>query len=292
MRKFFLLAALVASFVVTKTASAVQYGDLYSVEWCPCNPEEQYNDQGSVVLGKTVMCPCDSMYDGYNSTMEKDLRKLQHKTKKTLEKARNFKYYVGVDYNKSQVDTAEGNLIFNDIRFTDVNGLEIPAALTIDHQDNIGFVIGTRPHSNLGIEAFYNRAYSKNEVTQLDTTSIGHPDRHLVNSFVTQYQAFGIDILGYLPVTDYFDFIAFVGMGQYMLDNEATFTVNYLEDGKPDDVMNYDFSEDKLAWRIGAGIQFNIARGLVLRSMYRYIKLNTDTINAFHEYSIGLRFLF
>lgn len=276
-------------------AQAVAYGDLYNVEWCPCNPEESYDARGSVVLGKTVMCPCSAMYDGYKSTMEKDLRKLQYDTKKALQKAQNFKYYVGIDYNKSQVDTSKQNIVFDHLIFSDVGGLNIPAGLMMDHQDNIGLVIGTRPHSNLGIEAFYNRAYSKNIVTQIDNSTVNNSDYHMVNTFVTKYQAFGVDVLGYLPVTDYFDFIAFVGMGQYMLDNSARVEINYLEGSPGTSAVNeasFDFSEDKLAWRIGGGVQFNIARGLVLRSMYRYIKLKADSINAFQEYSIGVRFLF
>lgn len=295
MKKLLFFAAAFLLLARTGSAFAQAYGDLYNVEWCPCNPEEQYDAKGSVVLGKTVMCPCNAMYDGYKSTLEKDMRKLEYNTKKTLRKAQNFKYYVGVDYNKSQVDTAKNNIVFDNLIFSDVGGIGLPAGLMVDHQDNIGLVIGTRPHSNLGIEAFYNRAYSKNEITQIDNRTVNNSDYHMVNTFVTKYQAFGVDVLGYLPVTDYFDFIAFVGLGQYMLDNSAKMSINYLEGsvGTPAvDEASFDFSEDKLAWRIGGGIQFNIARGLVLRTMYRYIKLKTDSINAFQEYSIGVRFLF
>lgn len=295
MKKLLFFAAAFLLLARTGSAFAQAYGDLYNVEWCPCNPEEQYDAKGSVVLGKTVMCPCNAMYDGYKSTLEKDMRKLEYNTKKTLRKAQNFKYYVGVDYNKSQVDTAKNNIVFDNLIFSDVGGIGLPAGLMVDHQDNIGLVIGTRPHSNLGIEAFYNRAYSKNEITQIDNRTVNNSDYHMVNTFVTKYQAFGVDVLGYLPVTDYFDFIAFVGLGQYMLDNSAKMEINYLE-GSPGtpavDDVSFDFSEDKLAWRIGGGIQFNIARGLVLRTMYRYIKLKTDSINSFQEYSIGVRFLF
>ena len=51
-----MLAVLVAVFGAVP-AFAIQYGDLYNVEWCPCNPDDQYDANGSVVLGKTVMCP-------------------------------------------------------------------------------------------------------------------------------------------------------------------------------------------------------------------------------------------
>lgn len=271
---------------------AVSYGDLYDIEWCPCNPEERYDANGSVVLGKTVMCPCDSMYDGYKSTMEKDLRKLQHKTKQNIQKARNFKYYVGLDYNKSQINTGKNNINFNNEAFTNVNGIDVPAGLMLDHQDNIGIVIGTRPHSNLGIEAFYNRAYSKNTATQIINGEIGSEYHHMVGTFTTKYQAFGIDVLGYLPVTDYFDFIGFIGLGQYQFDNEAEFEARYLDQEGVVGRFSYDFSEDSLGWRVGGGIQFNIARGLVLRAMYRYIKIKTDAVNSLQEYSVGIRFLF
>ncbi len=278
-----------------KVAAATSYGDLYNVEWCPCNPEERYDANGSVVLGKTVMCPCSSMYDGYKSTLEKDVRKLQHDAKKAITKAQNFKYYVGFDYNKSQLSSGNGSVTFDDFKFADVKGLSVQSDLMLDNQDNIGIVIGTRPNANLGIEAFYNRSYSKNVVTQIDNTAVNNPDYHMVNTYVSKYQAFGIDVLGYMPVTDYFDFIAFVGLGQYKFDNTATFNVNYLE-GSPGtpavDSSSYDFSESKLAWRLGGGIQFNIARGIVLRSMYRFIKLNSDNINYLQEFSVGIRFLF
>lgn len=295
MKKFSFIIAVALISGWAGSATAVSYGDLYDVEWCPCDQEEHYDANGSVVLGKTVMCPCDSLYDGFKSSLEKDARKLQHQTKKTIQKAQNFKYYVGFDYNKSQVNTGKNNIKFDNLIFSDVGGLSVPAGLMIDHQDNIGIVIGTRPHTNLGIEAFYNRAYSKNVITQIDNKTVNNTDYHMVNTFVTKYQAYGVDVLGYLPVTDYFDFIAFVGLAEYRFDNKATFEINYLEGGTGNpavDSASYSFGDNKLAWRIGGGVQFNIARGLVLRSMYRFIKLKTDTVNYFQEYSIGLRFLF
>ncbi len=295
MNKFSYALATLLIMGLVKVATATSYGDLYNVEWCPCNPEERYDANGSVVLGKTVMCPCSSMYDGYKATLEKDVRNLQHKAKQAITKAQNFKYYVGLDYNKSQLNAGKGNLNFNNFKFADVNGFNVSPDLALDNQDNIGIVIGTRPHANLGIEAFYNRSYSKNEVTQINNSVLNNTDYHMVGTYVSKYQAFGIDILGYMPVTDYFDFIAFVGLGQYMFDNEAKFDINYLEGsaGIPVvDTSSYDFDETKLAWRIGGGIQFNIARGLVLRSMYRFIKLNSDTVDYLQEFSIGVRFLF
>lgn len=276
---------------IARISLAVEYGDLYGVDWCPCNPDERYDDKGSVVLGKTVMCPCDSMYDGYGASMEKDVRKIQQKTKHAVERASNYKYYVGVDYNKSQLNFSGNSINFDDLTIINVGGVSIPSSELIDEQDNIGIVFGVRPHRNLGIEAFYNRSYNKNTITRLDQGIVGAKDYHMVETFVSQYQAFGVDLLGYLPVTEYFDFIAFVGVGQYFFDNEASFEARYLDDNTVDS-FSQDFDENKLAWRIGGGIQFNIARGVILRSMYRFIKLKTETIDYLQEFSVGIRFLF
>ena len=108
----FVIACVLLLFRISQ-ASAQSYGDLYDVEWCPCNPEERYDANGSVVLGKTVMCPCSAMYDGYGKTIEKDLRKIQHKAERAIETARNFKYYVGFDYNKTQTDTTNNKIKFD-----------------------------------------------------------------------------------------------------------------------------------------------------------------------------------
>jgi opacity protein-like surface antigen len=60
----------------------------------------------------------------------------------------------------------------------------------------------------------------------------------------------------------------------------------------PVDVTRFNFDENKLAWRLGGGIQINIARAIMLRGMYRLIKLQTDTVNYFQEFSVGVNFLF
>lgn len=278
----------------SNAAHASEYGDLYNVKWCPCNPDEQYNSQGSVVLGRTIMCPCDSMYDGYGRSFEKDMRSAQEKVERAVDKARAYKYYVGVEYNKSQVETNKKTINFNDPVFSPVNGINVPSSQMVDHQDNIGVVLGFRPHKNFGFEAFYNRSYSKNEVTQYDNVSISATDYHLINTYITKYQAFGVDLVGYLPVTQFFDFVAMVGIGKYKFDNQARFEARYLEGGTNSAVYNthYSFDEDEWGYRVGGGVQFNIMNGVALRLMYKYINIDSNTIHYLQEYSASLRFLF
>lgn len=292
MKKFFWAALAAVLLTRAQSARAVAYGDLYDIQWCPCNIEEAYNANGSVVLGKTVMCPCDSLYNGYKRTLEKDVRKVQDAAQKTIKTASHFKYYIGVDFNKSHLENTKQPVNFDNLPFAPTTGFDVPADTMINSNNNIGIVIGTRPGPNFGIEAFYNRTYKKNTTTQYDNQILGSTEYHVIGTYVSSYQAFGVDLIGYLPVTDYFDFLAFVGLGQYMFDNSADFEVRHLEGTEVVDRFDSNFDERKLAWRVGGGFQFNIARGIVLRSMYRFIKVKTDTIRNMQEWSVGVRFLF
>ena len=290
MKKTF-VCFLLMLFMSISRVYAAEYGDLYNIKWCPCNPDEQFNSKGSVVLGRTVMCPCDAMYDGYGRTFEKDVRKVQDKAEHAVDKMKQYRYYVGFEYNKSQVETSRNKISFNDVIFHDVNGIKTDSGEMIDHQDNIGVILGFRPHKNFGFEAFYNRSYNKNEVTQYDAVSVGVPGYHMINSYTSEYQAFGIDLIGYMPITQYFDIVAMAGLGKYKFKNKATFEARNLE-GAAEYSVSYDFSENKMAYRVGGGVQFNIASGVVLRLMYKYINVNSDTIKYLQEYSVSLRFLF
>ena len=292
---FFLLAYII------KPAFAVSYGDLYGIEWCPCNPENELSGQGSVVLGQVVMCPCDSMYDGYGRTFGKDIQKVKEVTQKIIRKASEYKYYIGVEYNKTTAETTEDILSFNpDNKFsTDVS---VAANDIFDDQDTLGIVIGTRPHPNIGIEAFYNRSIKDNENVRYDKKALAtgadpFAVYHLMNTYVTKYQAFGVDVIGYMPVTDFIDIVAFVGLGQYYFDNEVKHEVAEVLGGSGSgapyiDSLTSDFSEDTIAWRVGGGVQINVGRGVVLRGTYRYISINSETIKNLQEFSVGLRFVF
>ena len=82
MNKIWLLSGAAALSLLASPAVAEDdlpaYGDLYNVEWCPCNPEEPFDADGSVVLGKTVMCPCDGLYSGYKKGFDEDIRDIKN----------------------------------------------------------------------------------------------------------------------------------------------------------------------------------------------------------------------
>lgn len=75
MKKQWLISCAALAVLAAGPAAAaereVAYGDLYNVQWCPCNPEEPFDADGAVVQGKTVMCPCDGMYSGFKRALMK-----------------------------------------------------------------------------------------------------------------------------------------------------------------------------------------------------------------------------
>jgi opacity protein-like surface antigen len=177
----------------------------------------------------------------------------------------NYTYYIGVDYNKANIKTKHEKLIFGD------SNKSIEANELIDDlDDNISAVLGMRPHPNMGIEAFYNRVAKKNEVEKGNTT------------YSAKYHAFGVDLIGYLPVTNYLDFVAVAGIGQYYFESSASY---------PDAAAEDAFGRT-LAFRAGAGLQINLRSGLIIRSMYRYVHIDNMNIQILQEFSLGVRIAF
>ena len=288
--------------LVIKPCFAASYGGLYDVEWCPCDPEERFDEQGSVVLGKTVMCPCSAMYKGYG----KESKKGYTPKSKPVNNARgddpyysdysdysayeDYTYYIGVEYNKINIKSKNEDLI---IAGHDAAGFHEKMIstdkLVDDLDDSFGVVLGMRPHQNMGIELFYNRSIQKNDVKD-------GPD-----TYVSKYHAFGVDLIGYLPVTNYFDFIAFAGLGQYYFENSVIYEgiIGYKENKDADDgkepisgLVKDDAFGRTFAWRLGLGFQFNLGNGVIIRSMYRYVHIDNMNIQKLQEYSVGLRFAF
>lgn len=291
MKKVFIACGLFLLMMSSFDATATEYGDLYNVKWCPCNPDDKFSNGNPVVMGSAVMCPCDAIYDGYGRSFMKDIKKVKDKTDNVVNRIRAFKYYIGFEYNKSQVENSSKSINFSDGAFLGSDGVDIPASQMIDHHDNIGVVLGFRPHKNFGFEAFYNTSYNDNEVTQVIKNIGGNSNYHSINSYTSKYQAFGIDLIGYIPATRFFDFVAFVGIGKYKFENTARFNVRYMGLNTVSS-ETYSFDEDELGYRAGGGIQFNIANGVALRLMYKYINIKTQTIRYLQEYSASLRFLF
>ncbi len=293
MKKFIVLLGVAVLFNTAQVLAAdtPSYGSLYNIEWCPCNPEEPFDEKGSVVMGKTIMCPCNSLYSGYKKGFDEDIRDIKRAANNQLRKLNYFKYYVGFDYNIAKQSASSSDLTFDDIRFAD-SPISINTNGIIDDQDNISFVLGARVNKYWGLEAFYQMSYKDNKVSQVDQRVINNPDYYTINDYLTKYKAYGVDFVGYLPMSQFFDFLASVGVAQYKFENSATFGVFHIDNTDLDAIINQNFNDDKIGWRFAVGGQLNIAEGVALRAMYRYITLGGDVVDDMKEFSFGVRFLF
>lgn len=267
------------------------YGDLYNVEWCPCNPEEPFDASGSVVMGKTVMCPCNGLYSGYKKGFDQDMREIKTAANNQIRKLNYFKYYLGMDYNLGKTSTGSKDVVFDDLIFA-TGPIDVKPEDIMDDQDSLSFVAGARISKYWGLEVFYQQSTDDNTATQVDSNTLNHSAYHLMNDYTTSFTAYGLDLNGYIPVSPYFDIVGAVGMAQYNFKNEAVFTAYYVDGTTPRNVVKKNFDEDSLGYRAAIGAQLNIADGVALRAMYRYIYLGGDLVDNLNEFSLGLRFLF
>lgn len=272
-------------------ADAPAYGSLYNIEWCPCNPEEPFDENGSVVMGKTIMCPCDSLFSGYKKGLKEDIRDFKRAANNQLRRLNYFKYYVGFDYNIAKQSSASSDLVFDDIHFAH-SPVNINTDGIVDDQDSLSFVLGARVSKYWGLEAFYETSYKDNTTSQIDQTTVNNPDYYMMNDYLTNYHAFGLDVIGYVPLSQYFDLLASVGVAQYRFENSATFSIYYVDSSTGDAIITQNFNENKFGWRVAAGGQLNIAEGVALRAMYRYVSVGGKLIDDMKELSFGVRFLF
>lgn len=292
-RALYVLAGvcLLAAVPQARAEEPAAYGDLYNVEWCPCNPEEPFDANGSVVLGRTVMCPCNGLYSGYKKGFEQDMRELKNAANAQLRKLNYFKYYLGLDYNIGSMSAGSKDVAFDDLILA-AGPINVKPDDVLDDQDSLSFVAGARISKYWGLEAFYQQSYDDNTKTSVDTVTLNNPYYHLMNDYTTSFKAYGLDLIGYAPVSPYFDFVGSLGLAQYKFENKALFTSYYVDHTNPADVVKRNFDEDKIGWRAGIGAQLNIADGVALRAMYRYIYVGGDLVDDLSEVSFGLRFLF
>ena len=154
-----------------------------------------------------------------------------------------FTPYVGVDYNYTTVSSASA-------------------------QFNSGSInVGTMYNQYFGTEAFY----------QLSTDDKKGGDYQSK----THMQAYGLDLMGYLPLgcDQTFSLIGSLGYGQYKITSKDT-TTNATE-------RDYGY-----AYRYGLGAMYNIDENISIRAMARYIDVRDIDVDHMMEYSLGARYNF
>lgn len=152
-----------------------------------------------------------------------------------------FTPYAGVDYNYSLVD-----------HDSSMNGV------MSGHANSGTVVLGSKVTPYAGVEAFYE--ISKKE-HKTDNRS--------------QIQAYGADIMGYLPFGCYgeYQLIGTTGLGWY-------------------DAKHNKDNDRGWGYRLGAGLQYNLTDNWAVRGMYRHVWVDKSVLNSMNEFSVGVRYMF
>ena len=160
-----------------------------------------------------------------------------------------FKPYVGVDYNYTDADAEHQSPKYNS---ASVN-------------------VGTNYNQYFGTEVFYQ--YSDD-----DKKHIGAIENQ------TSFQAYGLDLMGYLPLgcDQEFSLIGTAGIGEY------TFDKNFSGWAAPKDQRDHG-----IGYRLGGGVLYNVDENVAVRALVRYVNLNDiKDFDDMWEYTAGVRYNF
>ncbi|MDR1694058.1 MAG: porin family protein [Lactobacillaceae bacterium] len=159
-----------------------------------------------------------------------------------------FKPYVGIDYNHVRDNVKHVRPYYNSASIN----------------------VGSMYNKYFGTELFYQ--YSAEYRKLVDASGDGR--------LKSDFQAYGIDLMGYLPYCDVYNFIGTVGYGQYRFDSKFGGAHGTLRDHGD-------------GYRIGAGAMYDLNSNMSVRGLVRYIEFDKiDGNDHAIEYSLGLRYSF
>lgn len=195
------------------------------------------------------------------------------------------KAYIGfnVHYLRAQLNDKVGETFsYASSSSTDTNELINP------NHSGLSLNIGAQFDDNFSLEAFLEHISSS--TADIDFYYTGNKISHYKSK--TSGLAFGLDAMGYAPITDTkFSFIGSFGVGYYKFDGEFN-VVNYVTNAE----LSESGDETNVAFRIGFGGQYAFAENLALRGMVRYIALNSDdnedAVDGLIDISLGLKYTF
>lgn len=137
------------------------------------------------------------------------------------------------------------------------------------------------PHFNSGsvnVGTLYNRFFGTEVFYQL---SDSHKIRRGSDKTKSSFQAYGLDLYGYLPFGCDGDFalIGTAGFGEYIFRKDFSFAKKQRDHG--------------IGWRAGVGAMYNITQNWAVRAVARYVNFNQiEDFDHMMEYSAGIRYTF
>lgn len=162
--------------------------------------------------------------------------------------------YVGINYN------------YNDINTKNTENGYAPTF------NSASVSLGSSYNKYFGTEIFYQ--ISDNYGKSYDNEKLG-----------SNFQAYGIDLYGYLPLgcDQVFSLLGTAGIAEYTFEHKSTFAGEARETEK----------DHGLGWRIGAGAQYSIDENWDFRAVARYVNFNKlDNLDHMMEYTAGIKYNF
>lgn len=141
-------------------------------------------------------------------------------------------------------------------------------ALSMKKSYNSGIInVGGRMGKYAGLEAFFQQSL-KNKT-----------NKNTDNPVKSSFYAYGADMYGYMPIGCYgFNLLGSVGLANYNMD------VKTKQTGK--------FDKQRMGYRFGAGMQYDITNHLAARVMGRYNYIGAKHLDNLKEVTVGLRYTF
>lgn len=165
-----------------------------------------------------------------------------------------IKPLVGLDYVYSQANYENSET--EDLLAKSFNSYSVSAGLKFNNY--------------IGAEAFYQQSADE------DKNILGNALKT-----TTSFNAYGLDVIGYVPLNPQFNLLASAGLAQYDVDIKEK-VLGYADTS----------SDDGLGYRFGLGAQYNLNEHVGFRTMARYVVSDIDGLNGIYEVSAGLRYTF
>lgn len=178
----------------------------------------------------------------------------------TRESVNQIRPYIGVDVAMSSMDLEDND--YGDY-----------SEYIEDSYNSISLVVGAKFNRHVGVEAFIQQSSEEDKDYGEGKTT-------------NQYNAIGVDLIGYMPVNQELELLASLGFAQYNFHVTDEYEDSYYEYKEKD-------SLNTLGIRLGIGAQFYMTDNVALRGMARYVQFSDDDIiKNMVEFSLGLRYMF
>ena len=138
-------------------------------------------------------------------------------------------------------------------------------------------------HTDTFMVADINVGAKFNDYFGLEISSQGSSEVDIDYLGKLSYSNIGLDAVGYIPLNTKLELFAMAGVGYYNFDLELDEKLEGLD---------VHLTDDKVAFRGGLGMQYNIDDKWSIRGLFRYHHIDSDYFDYIGEASFGVRYNF